>query len=196
MSTQVDPNAPLPATDEAQGSFFPSVERMDALAEELNGRRGSRKDLRSMRRRGERGRPPGATNKRQEHVAKWFLQQYGSPLAVFGEVMNMPPDVLMDMMEALQGGDAKHRPLRAIDAIRLKIEAADKAAPYIHGKMPTEVSLTTKKDVFIKIPGLKSLADAAAQLQLDENEQGLMDAIGHAAIHVLPDGSVSAGGDE
>ena len=147
MSTEVE-------HDEPQGSFFPSAERMDQLHDEANGRKLTRSDLRKLRRTGERGRPPGSTNKRQEKAALWFMAKYGSPLAVFGEIMAMPLDVLMDQVDALQGGDAKHRPLRGIDIVKLKMEAADKAAPYVHSKMPVELQVNEVRDFILKVEGI------------------------------------------
>lgn len=127
---------------------------MDALADEMGPRTAQLGDLRRIRRSGERGRPPGSTNKRQEKTAQWFMRMFGSPLAVLGEVMTMPPDVLMTQMQALQGGDAKHKPLRALDIFKLKMEAAEKAAPYVHSKMPVELHVSDARDFILNIPGL------------------------------------------
>src|SRR3546814_14214536 len=102
-------------------------------------------ELRAYRARGQRGRPPGSRNKRNVTVAAYFVGKYGHPLDVFGEIMSRPIDVLIDEMEAAQGGDAEHTPVRAIDALRRKLEAANAAAPYIGGKPPVSFEVSRRK---------------------------------------------------
>lgn len=153
----VDQAGSRPAEIEPELTFFPSVADMDALAR-TNGRL-QREDLRNLRRRGERGRPPGSRNRRNVKFAAYFIGKFGDPLDVMGEIMSRPIDVLIDEMEAAQGGDAKHKPVRAIDAMRLKLEAADKAAPYVRGKQPVSIEVSDRKDMVLLVPGLNVLGD-------------------------------------
>lgn len=138
---------------EPELSFFTTMEEMDAV-DRPGGRRLNRSDLRDIRRRRERGRPPGSRNKRNVKLAQWYLAKYGNPLSVYGEIINTPDDVLMDELEALQNGDAKHKPVRAIDVKRLKMDAADRVAPYIIGKQPVSIEVNDRKDMVLLVPGL------------------------------------------
>lgn len=162
MSTRVDP-------PEVEPSFLPSIEAMD----EIRGAKAKmdRGDLRQLRRKGERGRPPGSRNRRQEKFAQYFIAKFGDPHDMMGEIINTPLDLLVEMMDAAQGGDAKHRPVRAIDALRLQIECADKVAPYVRGKQPISIEVTGRKDVVLVVGGInapdnvskKELSDAITQ---------------------------------
>lgn len=143
---------------EPELSFFPSIEQLDNLPRTRGGRYG-REELRNLRRHGERGRPPGSRNKRNVKFAQYFTQKFGDPLDVMGEIMAMPLDALLEHMEAAQGGDAKHKPVRAIDGIRLKLEAANLAAPYVRGKQPISVEVTDRKDMVLLVPGLNVSAE-------------------------------------
>jgi hypothetical protein len=142
-----------PFDTEVERSFFPSWEEMDALPRNAAGRV-EKEDLRKLRMQNQVGRPPGSRNRRNLKFAQYFIEKFGDPLDVMGEIMSMPLDVLIDQMEAAQGGDAKHKPVRAIDAMRLKMEAADKAAPYVRGKQPISVEVTDRKDLVLVVPGL------------------------------------------
>jgi len=142
---------------EPELTFFPPVADMDALPRK--GGRITREQLRNLRRHGERGRPPGSRNRRNVKFAAYFVGKFGDPLDVMGEIMSRPLDLLIEEMEAAQGGDAKHKPVRAIDAMRLKLEAADKAAPYVRGKQPVSIEVTDRKDMVLLVPGLNVLGD-------------------------------------
>lgn len=147
---------------EVELPFFPSVADMDAMPRGQNGKI-AKADLRAYRARNQRGRPPGSRNKRNASVAAYFVGKYGHPLDVLGEIMSRPLDVLIDEMEAAQGGDAKHKPVRAIDAMRLKLEAANAAAPYIEGKQPVSVEVTRRKDLVLVVPGLSMTGEGDAE---------------------------------
>lgn len=146
---------------EPELGFFPSVADVDAMPR-VHGRL-QKSELRAYRARGQRGRPPGSRNKRNVTVAAYFVGKYGHPLDVFGEIMSRPLDVLIDEMEAAQGGDAKHKPVRAIDAMRLKLEAANAAAPYIEGKQPVSVEVSRRKDMVLVVPGLSVAGEGDAE---------------------------------
>lgn len=147
---------------EAELPFLPSVDAVDAMPRNVAGKI-DKSELRAYRARNQRGRPPGSRNKRNASVAAYFVGKYGHPLDVFGEIMSRPLDVLIDEMEAAQGGDAKHKPVRAIDAMRLKLEAANAAAPYIEGKQPVSVEVTRRKDLVLVVPGLSMSGEGDAE---------------------------------
>lgn len=134
-------------------SFFPRWEEMDALPRNRAGKI-DKADLRTLRMTNARGRRPGSRNRANVKFAAYFINKFGDPLDVMGEIMVMPLDVLIDHMEAAQGGDAKHKPVRAIDAMRLKMDAAAQAAPYVRGKQPISVEVTDRKDLVLVVPGL------------------------------------------
>ncbi len=166
MSTPPDPST------EIERSFFPSWEEMD----EIRGRSASqtREGLRQLRRRGERGRPPGSKNRAQQKFAAYFIGKFGDPHDMMGEIMSMDLDVLIEEMEVAQGGDAKHKPVRAIDALRLKVDCADRIAPYIRGKQPISIEVTGRKDAVIIIGGINAPSDVDPQLLSDAiTEHGL-----------------------
>lgn len=151
MSTAVDglAGAIMGAGRGAAPEPFPTTEQLDLIADgTVQGKNGLER-LRIARRRHQRGRPPGAKNKRNGRVADWFIATYGDPLSAMGQIMAMPPDALMQLLTELQGNDAKHKPLRAVDVIRLKLEAAAHAAPYIHGKQPITMEVNGKRDLFV-----------------------------------------------
>lgn len=150
------------ADAEPELTFFPPVADMDAMERERGGRI-SKETLRAYRMRGQRGRPPGSRNRRNVKFAAYFIGKFGDPLDVMGEIMSRPLDVLIDEMTAAQGGDAKHKPVRAIDAMRLKMEAAEKAAPYVRGKQPVSIEVSERKDLVLVVPGLSMGGDTDAE---------------------------------
>lgn len=143
--------------DEAQGQFFASAEELDLLAD--NKGRLPPDALRQVRQARGRGRPPGARNQRNAKLAKWFVQQYGDPIAVLGEIMTMPTDILYQQMVLAQGGEAKNKRITGKDAFDMRIAAAKEALPYIHGKQPIAVEVTGKADAVLFIPGLNAPAN-------------------------------------
>lgn len=162
----------VPVDVEPELTFFPSIEEMDAMPRGHGGRY-TRADLRA-RRKGERGRPPGSRNKANVKFANYFIAKFGDPHDVMGEIMAMPLDALIEHMEAAQGGDAKHKPVRAIDAMRMKIEAADKVAPYVRGKQPISIEVTGRKDLVLLVPGLNVPTNVDPQTLSDAiTEHGL-----------------------
>lgn len=163
---------PNPAT-EIERSFFPSWEDMD----DIRGGKDKidRNDLREIRRRHSGpGRPPGSKNQAQQKFAAYFIGKFGDPHDVMGEIMSMDLDVLIEHMEAAQGGDAKHKPVRAIDALRLKLDAADRIAPYVRGKQPISIEVSGRKDAVIIIGGINAPAGVDPQVLSDAiTEHGL-----------------------
>lgn len=155
------------------GEFFPSTAQMDLLADETASVAEQQAALRESRKRGP-GRPAGSRNHHQKDLARWFQQKFGDPLAVLGELMTMPVDVLYQQMVLAQGGESKTKKLTGKDAIQLKISAATDALPYIHGKKPITIDRTGNPDAVIIIPGLNApqaqssvLADSIEKLGLD-----------------------------
>ncbi len=160
----------------APETMFPPVEQLDMLQTGSHPLTGL-EQMRELRRRHERGRPPGSRNKRNQKLADYMVAKYGDPLAVMGEIYSMPLDALMTMMIALQGCDDKHKPLRAVDAIRLKLEAAEKAAPYVHGKQPISVEVSRRKDGILVFEGMVDGGEATS-----EDMAALIEEFGMAAL--------------
>lgn len=134
--------------------MFPTSEQMDFLADgHAKGLKGVDR-LRHARRSKGPGRPPGAQNRRNQKLSAYMIDRYGDPLSVAGELYSMPLDELYRLMDELQGGDAKHKPLRAIDVIRVKLEAARDAAPYVHGKQPVSIEVSRRKDGILVFEGM------------------------------------------
>lgn len=162
------------------GEFFVSAEQMDLLTDERGQPLpGALKAARQAERRAEQqgaGRPKGSRNKRTQELAKWFIHQFGDPLAVLGEIMTMPVDVLYQQMVLAQGGEAKDKKITGKDALRLKREAAVDVLPYIHGKKPIEVDLKGRPDAVIFMPGMNAP---------DVNKEVLQDAIEKFGIDVI-----------
>lgn len=140
----------------AQGEFFPSAEELDALADDKG--RVPRDAMRQIRRQRGRGRPQGARNLRNAKLAKWFVQQFGDPLAVLGEIMVMPTDILYEQMILAQGGENKRKRVTGKDAFDMRMAAAKEVMPYIHGKQPVAIEVTGKADAVLFIPGLNAPA--------------------------------------
>ncbi len=136
--------------------FFTEAEQLDLL----RGKDGRlpKDALRQVRQAQGRGRPEGARNKRNEKIAKWFIEKFGDPLSALGEIMNSPLDVLYEQMVLAQGGEAKGKRVTGRDAIDLKMTAIREALPYIHGKQPIAIDVTGKADAVIFIPGLNAPA--------------------------------------
>lgn len=170
--TLTDKAGPIRAPE----SMFPPVDQLDLLASGFGAPNGL-DQLTTLRRRHERGRPPGARNKRNQKLSDYMISRYGDPLSVMGEIYSMPLDALMRLMIALQGGDAKHKPLRAVDAIRLKLEAAAQAAPYVHGKQPISVEVSRRKDGILVFEGMVDGGDVSS-----EEMTSLIEEFGMAAL--------------
>lgn len=142
------------AGDNADGVAFVSAGQLDMLRDDKG--RLPPDALRIVRQRTGPGRRPGSRNKANAQVAKWFIQKYGDPLDVLGELMMMPPDVLYEQMVLAQGGEAKNKRITGRDVFDLKMRATVDALPYIHGKQPLAVNVTGKADLVMFIPGVNA----------------------------------------
>jgi hypothetical protein len=136
--------------------FLPDPEQLDLLRDDKG--RLPADALRQMRVRRGPGRPAGARNVRNEKIAKWFIAQYGDPLAALGEVMNMPFDQIYETMVLVQGGEAKNKRVTGRDAMEFWRDSVLSVLPYIHGKQPIAIDVTGKADAVIFIPGLNAPA--------------------------------------
>lgn len=152
--------------EEIAFDVLPPAQQLDLLIEQKGGL--DREGLRAIRdaRRAQiegrgRGRPPGALNKANRAFARYFIEKYGDPASVLGEIMTTPPDLLYQQMVAAQGGESKHKKLTGADALRMIREAADTMMPYIHGKMPVQLDVNQRADVILNIPGLTDPAHLA-----------------------------------
>jgi hypothetical protein len=160
---------------ETERTFFPTLEEMYDIADE--GRAPTRDQLRQLHRKGAPGRPPGSKNRAQQKFAAYFIGKFGDPADVLGEIMTMPLVQLLDHMEAAQGGDAKHKPVRAIDGLRCIMEAADKVHPYVRGKQPISIEVTGRKDMVLLVGGINAPKDI--------DEKTLSDAISEHGLAAL-----------
>jgi hypothetical protein len=145
--------------------FLPDPVQLDLLRDPKNGRL-PKDALRQMRANGQQsqqGRPPGARNKRNERIAKWFIEKFGDPLSALGEIINTPWDQLYEMMVLAQGGEAKGKRVSGRDAAEFWKGAVLDALPYIHGKQPIAIDVTGKADAVIFIPGLNAPASFSAE---------------------------------
>lgn len=152
--------------------YLPDPEQLDMLRDK-NGRLPN-DALPQLRRQSGPGRRKGSLNKASKQVAKYFIERYGDPLDVLGEIINTPTDLLVEQLKLAQGGEAKHKPVRAMDALNLKLRSIDIALPYIHGKQPVQIDLRTKADVILNIPGMTDPAHLAEYADAPElTESGL-----------------------
>ena len=153
--------------------YLPDPDQLDLLRDEQgNLPKDALRQLREKRRG--RGRPEGAGNKANKQIAKYFIERYGHPLDVLGEIINTPTDALVEQLKLAQGGEAKHKPVRAMDAALFRLKAVDIALPYIIGKQPVQVQMSGKADVILNIPGLTDAAHLAEFVDAPElTEAGL-----------------------
>ena len=149
--------------------FFAEAEQLDLLRDPKSGELPG-DALRRIRASQGRGRPEGARNKRNEKVAKWFIERFGDPLTALGEIMNSPLDVLYEQMVLAQGGEAKGKRVTGRDALEIKLRAINDVLPYIHGKQPIAIDVTGKADAVIFIPGLNAPAGFTSEQLTDAVE--------------------------
>lgn len=178
------------------GEYYPAADQLDLLRNDKG--RLPPDALRRVRLGGAAasrgpGRPAGARNKRNEKVAKYFVQQYGDPIDVLGQIMTMPVDVLYEQMVLAQGGEAKGKRVTGRDAFELKRQAALDVLPYIHGKQPISVDISGKADAVIFIPGLNAPSGFSPD-QLTEAVEALgVQAIERHGIRVSSDRVIEPG---
>lgn len=152
--------------------YLPDPEQLDLLRDKSG--RLPQDALSQLRKHNGPGRRKGSLNKASRQVAKYFIERYGDPLDVLGEIINTPTDALVEQLKLAQGGEAKHKPVRAMDAINLRMRAADIALPYIHGKQPIQVEIGRKGAVILNIEGLTDPAHLAEYTDAPElTEEGL-----------------------
>lgn len=115
-----DPAAAVPGDMQAEQLDLLPLRKMDrpaAAAEQGAAGRGP-------------GRPAGSKNKNTEAWRDYILSRYPSPLVALAETYSRPLDQLKAELHCT-----------ALDAFKLQLTAAKELAPYLHGKMPTEVDL-------------------------------------------------------
>lgn len=61
-----------------------------------------------------RGRPAGARNKRQKKIADYFVQRYGDPLDVLGQIMTTPTKQLVEVLMEADGSAEREARLFAM----------------------------------------------------------------------------------
>ncbi|WP_310532525.1 hypothetical protein [Novosphingobium sp.] len=98
-----------------------------------------------------RGRPVGARNRQTQEVRSYLLSRYVHPLEFLSQVYSRPTDAL-----AAELGCSKK------EAAFLQVRAASEVAPFVEGKMPVTVDLTTRGDFTLLIPGI-NITEAEAK---------------------------------
>lgn len=131
------------------------AEQLDLLREEADASATSSSHV-ALAPRG-RGRRPGARNKRTEEVRGYLLSRYAHPLEVLAQIYSRP----IDALSAELGCTRK-------EAAFLQVRAAAEVAPFLEGKMPTQIDLSTTGDFNLLIPGVNiSHAEARAAVEGD-----------------------------
>lgn len=102
-----------------------------------------------------RGRKPGSRNKRTEEVRGYLLSRYAHPLEVLAQIYSRP----VDQLSAELGCSKK-------EAAFLQVRAAAEVAPFVEGKMPVAVDITTRGDFTLLIPGV-NITEADAQQAME-----------------------------
>jgi hypothetical protein len=121
------------------------------------------------------GRTPGAKNKRSPVLAKLICNQSGDPVLFMASLYSMPLDQLVELIKIAAPGSGKAPPGDlAIRALAVQIQAAKEVAQYVHSKKPVDVTLKTKTDAVIIIPGVNAPLDITQQALQDHiNANGL-----------------------
>jgi hypothetical protein len=101
-----------------------------------------------------RGRPRGASNKRTVAVRDYLLSRYRHPLETLAAFQAASVDKL-----------AAELGCKPVEAAQLIINAADKLAPYMEGKMPVAVDLNVRGDMVLAIEGLNAVREEGGELQ-------------------------------
>ena len=99
----------------------------------------------------QRGRKPGSRNKRTEEVRGYLLSRYSHPLEVLAQIYSRP----VDQLSAELGCSKK-------EAAFLQVRAAAEVAPFVEGKMPVAIDVTTRGDFNLLIPGI-NITEAEAR---------------------------------
>lgn len=134
-------------TEDAALPLFPS-EGLPALpADEVARRQAIRAGNRGL------GRPKGAVNRRTEMWAQHLLGRGASPLLMMQETYLRP---VADL--------ARELGCTLLEAFELQLKAAIELAPYLHGKMPVAIDLTTRGLVHLTIEDGQGAAGAEAEL--------------------------------
>lgn len=115
------------------------------------------------------GRPKGAANRKSEDFGRWYRAMgFKDPLRFMGEVISRDAVALqawyIDNERAVRA-QGKHHYL-AIPSLKeiedMQLTAAERLAPYLHGKMPVEVVVTDERLPQLLIDlGSHQLAEAA-----------------------------------
>ena len=123
---EVARGAEVPGADKAVQVDLPLVpaEVLDALPDETIARQ------QALRVTG-KGRPKGAINRATADWRDFILSRYRSPLVVLAETYSRPVHDL-----AAELGCSK------LEAMQLQQRAAVELAPYVHGKMPVDISIS------------------------------------------------------
>jgi hypothetical protein len=95
-----------------------------------------------LERRGRRGRPPGALNRRNAKFRDQILALYPHPAEALARAYSTPVETL-----AAQLGCTKK------EAAEIGLRAAAELLPYLEGKAPISVDLRRRNDVVLIMPG-------------------------------------------
>jgi len=135
-------------------------------------------------RRGVAGRPKGAKNRKTEAFERtYYALGNRDPLLVLGELVSADPRALQQLIleddvrrwearkaEALDTGREFKEPKPVggpslVELLRLRVDAADRLAPYLHGKKPIEVHHTGEALPLLVINAALNQLDQARELE-------------------------------
>lgn len=102
----------------------------------------------------QQGRPPGATNKRSQSLAKYIVEKYGDPADALGNVMSMDWGTLRELFRQAQGGEAKHKPVRMVDVAKFWLDCTRELMDRVHGKPTQKLEVDAKVEGVIFAPSL------------------------------------------
>lgn len=110
----------------------------------------------AQKRRG--GRKPGSRNRRTDDFAKYILGFGQDPAITLMQIQATPPEELVARSELL---DPVKRRMSLADATALRVRCAEALMPYIHGKKPIAIDLSSTGDFNLLVPGVNITAEDA-----------------------------------
>jgi hypothetical protein len=103
-----------------------------------------------------RGRPPGATNKRNKRIADYFVSKWGDPLDVLGNLINTPLRTLVDYLIEADGGAEREEKL---------LEMVEEATAHIKSLRTIAGDAADKREMAAQLAdAIDKLASAAAKI--------------------------------
>ena|GEM_PF-3400968 len=150
---------------------MPSAEQLDLLRDE-DGK--LPKNVFQVAR--QRGRPPGARNKRDQDLSAYIVHKYGDPVDALGNVMTMDWQTLRDLWVAAQRSEDKSKPVRIRDVAEFWLKCVQELMDRVHGKAVQRLEVDGKVDGFIFAPQLlpKGAVSDSALMEFMGRMQGVV----------------------